>query len=69
MGKRAKEHRKKVAKRNARIKADNRRMEKLYNEAMTKVMEQYKVQLQTESGTTEINAEVVEVIEPNQENQ
>lgn len=69
MGKRAKEHRKKVAKRNARIKSDNRRMEKLYNEAMTKVMEQYKAQIQTASGTTDIDMQVVDVIEPSQENQ
>jgi len=54
MGKRAKEHRKKVLKRNNQIKSAQKIYEKMYNEVMTKqleaLVEEHK---QNTSGTTE----------------
>ena len=51
MGKRAKEHRKKVAARNQQIKGQQNAMQKLFNESMKKQLEEIKKM--TESGATE----------------
>ena len=51
MGKREKEHRKKVAARNQKIKGAQRTYEKLYNEQLKKYLEDLKEQAST--GTTE----------------
>jgi hypothetical protein len=53
MGKRAKEHRKKVAARNQQIKSAQKAYEKLYNEQMMKYIEDMKAKAAAESGTTE----------------
>lgn len=54
MGKRAKEHRKKVAARNQRIKGQQNAMQKLFNESMRQQLEELKKQREAEmSGTTE----------------
>lgn len=42
MGKKAKEHRKRVQKRNDRIKSEQKRYEKMMNDAMTKQIEMMK---------------------------
>jgi hypothetical protein len=42
MGKKTKEHRRKVAKRNARIQNENNLMKKLYNQAMELKLEEFK---------------------------
>ena len=52
MGKRAKEHRKKVAKRNDSIKQAQKVYEKMYNEMMMKEIEKIKSQ---KSGDTPTN--------------
>ena len=52
MGKNAKEHRKKVAARNQKIKSAQKAYEKLYNEQMTKYIEDLKAKM-SESGATE----------------
>lgn len=62
MGKKAKEHRKKVAKRNARIQQDKYRMQKLYEQTMGQMMEQFKAQYQTETGTQEMDVQIVEEV-------
>jgi hypothetical protein len=54
MGKRAKEHRKKVLKRNANIKSAQKIYEKMYNEVMKKQLEALvQEHKQNTSGTTE----------------
>lgn len=60
MGKNAKEHRKRVQKRNNQIKLEQKRYEKMMNDAMTKQIEMMKQQFEelknkenTENQTTE----------------
>lgn len=54
MGKAKKEHRKKVAARNQRIKGQQNAMQKLFNESMRQQLEELKKQREAEmSGTTE----------------
>jgi len=57
MGKKAKEHRKRVQKRNNQIKLEQRRYEKMMNDAMTKQIEMMKQQFEesqnSENQTTE----------------
>lgn len=54
MGKKAKEHRKKVAARNQRIKGQQNAMQKLFNESMRQQIEELKKQREAEmSGNTE----------------
>jgi len=53
MGKREKEHRKRVAARNQKIKGAQRTYEKLYNEQMKKYLEDLRERVST--GTTEEN--------------
>lgn len=54
MGKRAKEHRKKVAARNQKIKGQQNAMQKLFNESMRKQLEELKKQREAEmSGETQ----------------
>ena len=54
MGKKAKEHRKKIAARNQRIKEQQNAMQKLFNESMRQQIEELKKQREAEmSGTTE----------------
>ena len=53
MGKREKEHRKKVAARNQKIKSAQHAYEKLYNEKLKKYLEDLREQAST--GTTEEN--------------
>jgi hypothetical protein len=54
MGKRAKEHRKRVQKRNDRIKSEQKRYEKMMNDVMTKQIETMKQKID-ESQPTENN--------------
>ena len=55
MGKRAKEHRKKVAARNQKIKGQQNAMQKLFNESMKQQLEELKKQREVEmSGDTQI---------------
>ena len=55
MGKRAKEHRKKVAARNQKIKGQQNAMQKLFNESMRQQLEELKKQREVEmSGDTQI---------------
>ena len=54
MGKKAKEHRKKVAARNQKLKGQQNAMQKLFNESMRQQIEELKKQREAEmSGTTE----------------
>lgn len=55
MGKKAKEHRKKVAARNQRIKTQQTAMQKLFNETMKQQLEELKKQREAEemSGETQ----------------
>lgn len=54
MGKAKKEHRKKVAARNQKIKGQQNAMQKLFNESMRQQLEELKKQREAEmSGTTE----------------
>jgi hypothetical protein len=54
MGKNAKEHRKKVEARNARVKAEQNTMQKLFNESMKRQLEELRKQRETEmSGATQ----------------
>ena len=63
MGKKAKEHRKKVQARNARIKAEQNRMKKMYTDMFNKQMEEMQSklseELKVESGGLEIPFEVM----------
>ena len=55
MGKRAKQHRKKVAARNQKIKGQQNVMQKLFNESMRQQLEELKKQREVEmSGDTQI---------------
>jgi len=54
MGKKAKEHRKRVQKRNDRIKSEQKRYEKMMNDVMTKQIEMMKQKFE-ESQVTENN--------------
>ena len=49
MGKKAKEHRKKVVARNQKIKADQKKAQKMYQDMFTKMMEEQK-KMQSELG-------------------
>jgi hypothetical protein len=54
MGKKAKEHRKKVAARNQKIKGQQNAMQKLFNESMKTQLEELKKQREAEmSGQTQ----------------
>ena len=54
MGKKAKEHRKKVAARNQRLKSQQTAMQKLFNESMKQQLEELRKQKETEmSGQTQ----------------
>lgn len=63
MGKKAKEHRKKVQARNARIKAEQNRMKKMYTEMFNKQMEEMKSKLgedlKIESNGQEVPFEII----------
>ncbi len=67
MGKKAKEHRKKVAKRNANIKQEEKKMQKVWMDAMEEQLTKMREQFEKMSGDTE-NAEVVDDVETIQEN-
>ena len=55
MGKRAKEHRKKIVARNQQIKGQQNAMQKLFNESMKTQLEELKKQREVEmSGDTQI---------------
>lgn len=54
MGKKAKEHRKRVQKRNDKIKSEQKRYEKMMNDVMTKQIEMMKQKFE-ESQVTENN--------------
>ena len=55
MGKNAKEHRKKVAARNQKLKGQQNAMQKLFNESMKQQLEELKKQREVEmSGDTQI---------------
>ena len=53
MGKKAKEHRKKVAKRNANIKQQEKKMEKVWMTAMEEQLNKMREQFEKTSGDTE----------------
>jgi hypothetical protein len=53
MGKKDKEHRKKVAARNERIKIEQNAMQKFMNESMKRQIEDLKKKYEAESGTTQ----------------
>ena len=57
MGKKAKEHSKKVAARNQKIKADQKKAQKMYQEMFTKMMEQQQ-KMQSELGV-DVNGQSV----------
>jgi hypothetical protein len=59
MGKKAKEHRKKVAKRNANIKQNEKKMEKEWMGAMQEQLAKMKEQFEKMSGDTENIEDVV----------
>ena len=50
MGKKAKEHRKKVVARNQKIKADHKKAQKMYQDMFTKMMEEQQQKMQSELG-------------------
>ena len=52
MGKAAKEHRKKVQARNARIKSEKNMVQKLFNESMKQQIEEHKRKQEEMSGQT-----------------
>lgn len=66
MGKKAKEHRRKVAKRNANIKQEEKKMQKVWMDAMEEQLTKMREQFEKMSGDTE-NAEVVDDVETIQE--
>ena len=53
MGVKKKEHRKKVAARNQKIKAEQSAMQKFMNESMKKQIEDLRKKYEAESGTTQ----------------
>lgn len=62
MGKKAKEHRKKVAKRNANIKQEEKKMQKVWMDAMQEQLTKMREQFEKMSGDTE-SADDVETIQ------
>ena len=62
MGKKAKEHRKKVAKRNANIKQEEKKMQKVWMDAMQEQLTKMREQFEKMSGDTE-SADGVETIQ------
>ena len=50
MGKKAKEHRKKVVARNQKIKADQKKAQKMYQDMFTKMIEEQQQKMQSELG-------------------
>ncbi len=63
MGKKAKEHRKKVAARNQKIKAEQKKMQKVYQEMFNKQMEELQEKMKINSNVGEIPFEVVSEVE------
>ena len=59
MGKKAKEHRKKVAARNQMIKANEKKMQKMYQEMFTKQMEEMSQKLNIDTNGQELPFEIV----------
>jgi len=59
MGKKAKEHRKKVAARNQKINADKKKMQKMYQEMFNKKMEELSQNLNIDANGQEVPFEVV----------
>jgi hypothetical protein len=59
MGKKAKEHRKKVAARNQKIKADQKKMQKMYQDMFNKRMEELSQNLSIDANGQEVPFEVV----------
>jgi hypothetical protein len=59
MGKKAKEHRKKVAARNQKINADKKKMQKMYQEMFNKKMEELSQNLNIDANGQDIPFEVV----------
>ena len=59
MGKKAKEHRKKVAKRNANIKQQEKKMEKVWMTAMEEQLNKMREQFEKTSGDTENVEDVI----------
>jgi len=62
MGKKAKEHRRKVEKRNARIQNEKNLMNKLYKEAMNFSMDELKRKMESAEMTDEKITEMTDVI-------
>lgn len=67
MGKKAKEHRKKVAARNQKIKAEQKKMQKVYQEMFNKQMEELQEKMKINSNVGEIPFEVVSEVESGSE--
>jgi predicted metal-dependent peptidase len=63
MGKKAKEHRKKVAARNQKINAEQKKMQKVYQEMFNKQMEELQEKMKINSNAGEIPFEVVSEVE------
>ncbi len=63
MGKKAKEHRKKVAARNQKIKAEQKKMQKVYQEMFNKQMESLQEKMKINSNGGEIPFEIVSEVE------
>jgi len=59
MGKKAKEHRKKVAARNQMIKVNEKKMQKMYQEMFTKQMEEMSQKLNIDTNGQELPFEIV----------
>ena len=59
MGKKAKEHRKKVAARNQKINADKKKMKKMYQEMFNKKMEELSQNLNIDANGQDVPFEVV----------
>jgi hypothetical protein len=59
MGKKAKEHRKKVAARNQKINADKKKMQKMYQEMFNKKMEELSQNLNIDANGQDVPFEVV----------
>jgi hypothetical protein len=67
MGKKAKEHRKKVAARNQKINAEQKKMQKVYQEMFNKQMEELQEKMKINSNAGEIPFEVVSEVESGDE--
>lgn len=65
MGKKAKEHRKKVAKRNANIKQEEKKMQKVWMDAMQEQLTKMREQFEKMSGDTESVDDVETIQESN----